>query len=137
MYRLVYVSTARDAVSSQNLQDILESAIRNNSDAEVTGTLLYNGPNFLQVLEGPEAAVREIYDRICSDARHSHVVTVLEERQTRRHFDDTPMQLLAVKSEAGQLPKGLSMSDELDLYLPTGLPAHLRQILKSFNTRKT
>ena len=136
MYRLAYVSTAHSAVSSPDLQDILESAIRNNGESDVTGTLLFNGPNFLQILGGPEAAVSEVYDRICVDARHSHVVTILREKSTRRIFENTPMSLLALESEAGTLPNGLTASEELDLYLPSSLPTHLRQMLKSFNTRK-
>ncbi|MEQ9314505.1 MAG: BLUF domain-containing protein [Henriciella sp.] len=136
MYRLAYVSTAHANVESSDLQDILEAAIRNNSAANVTGVLLYNGVNFLQILEGAEKAVKSIYDRICTDARHNHIVTVLAESTTRRVFDDTPMSLQAVASDIGRLPTGVEQSSDIDLYLPSSLPTHLRQMLKSFNTRK-
>lgn len=136
MYRLAYVSTAHANVASSDLQDILEAAIRNNSAQNVTGVLLYNGINFLQILEGAEKAVKSIYNRICVDARHGHIVTILTESATRRVFDDSPMSLQAVASDVGKLPTGVAESSDIDLYLPSGLPTHLRQMLKAFNTRK-
>ena len=60
MYRLAYVSTCRTRLSAEDMQDVLESAIRNNQEAGVSGTLLFNGMNFLQILEGPEAEVEKI-----------------------------------------------------------------------------
>lgn len=136
MYRLTYVSTAHNRVSSSDLQDILEAAIRNNAAAKVTGILLYNGENFMQVLEGPEKSVLEIFERICTDARHGHVVTILEESSTRRVFENLPMSMQAVGSDVGELPDGMTQSKDIDLYLPSGLPAYLRQMLKAFNTKK-
>ncbi|MGB3626084.1 MAG: BLUF domain-containing protein [Henriciella sp.] len=136
MYRLAYVSTAHKQVSSSELQYILEAAIRNNTAANVTGILLYNGASFLQVLEGPEKSVSEIYARICADERHSHIVTILKESSSRRLFEDAPMSLQAVPSDVGKLPKGVTRADNIDLYLPSALPGYLRQILKSFNTCK-
>lgn len=136
MYRLAYVSTAHPAVTSSDLQDILEAAIRNNSAANVTGTLLFNGMNFLQVLEGEQDAVQKIYDRICVDARHNHIVTIFEEKNASRTFAESSMSLQAVKSEVGKLPKGMTVADNFELYVPASLPRHVRQMLRAFNTRK-
>lgn len=134
MYRLAYVSTAHENITSIDLQDILEAAIRNNSEQDVTGTLLFNGANFLQILEGPEEKVEKTYERICSDNRHRHVVTIYREGGTRRSFSESPMSLNTVKSKIGALPDGVALSSDLDLFLPAGLPPYLRTILTSFNT---
>lgn len=136
MHRLTYVSTAHKAVSSIDLQDILEAAIRNNERDGVTGMLLYNGANFMQVLEGPEEAINTVYNRICSDKRHGHVVTVLRESGTRRSFDDNPMTLKTVESHYGKLPNGMVKSESLDDFLPAGVPDFLRSMLLNFNTMK-
>ena len=136
MYRLAYVSTAHPAVTSSDLQDILEAAIRNNSEAQVTGTLLFNGVNFMQILEGERSAVEKIYDRISVDARHNHIVTIFEEENASRTFAESAMLLQAVKSEVGKLPKGMKVSDNFELYVPANLPTHVRQMLRAFNTRK-
>ncbi|WP_300395688.1 BLUF domain-containing protein [Henriciella sp.] len=136
MYRLAYVSTADDDLSAYDLQDILEAAIRNNGKVGVSGTVLFNGLNFLQILEGPEAAVENIYARICMDERHAHVVTIFRESGVRRCFDDSPMTLNTVKCEVGDLPDGLALSSNIDLFIPAGLPSYLRGMISSFNTMR-
>lgn len=136
MYRLAYVSTASKAITALDVQDILEAAIRRNGDCGVAGTLLFNGVNFLQVLEGPEDAVTETYSRICDDRRHNHVVTIFREAGVKRCFDTSPMTLNTVESDTGALPDGLTHSSSIDLFIPNALPGHVRSMLKSFNTVK-
>ena len=136
MYRLTYVSTAHPAVSTSDLQDVLEAAIRNNTAAKVTGTLLFNGENFMQVLEGDRDEVRKIYNRICVDARHSHIVTIYEEESASRSFGESPMSLQVVRSDVGELPKGMTVAKDFELYIPASLPSHVRKMLRAFNTRK-
>jgi len=43
---------------------LLESSRRYNADHHITGLLLYSAGRYVQVLGGPEAAVRMLYDRI-------------------------------------------------------------------------
>lgn len=134
MYRLAYVSTSHIRLSAEDMQDILEAAIRNNKEADVGGTLLFNGINFLQLLEGPEDKVKKIYTRICDDARHNHVVTIFRESGAGRCFDGSPMTLSTMKSDVGSLPDGLTISSDIDLFIPATLPDYLRSMIKSFNT---
>lgn len=134
MYRLAYVSTSRTRLSAEDMQDILEAAIRNNKEAGVGGTLLFNGISFLQILEGPEDEVTRIYARICADSRHNHVVTIFRESGARRCFDGSPMTLNTMKSDIGTLPDGLTLSSDIDLFVPATLPDYLRSMIKSFNT---
>ncbi len=136
MYRLAYVSTAHKAVRSSDLQDILEIAILNNGKDNITGTLLYNGVNFLQVLEGVKEDVMNAYERICADPRHHHIVTIFEESGTRRSFENAPMSLQTVPSKVGKLPNGIAMSNDIELFLPNSVPDYLRSMLTSFNTQK-
>ena len=136
MYRLAYVSTCRTRLSAEDMQDVLESAIRNNQEAGVSGTLLFNGMNFLQILEGPEAEVEKIYARICEDGRHNHVVTIFRESGARRCFEKSPMTLNTVTSTVGSLPDGLTLSSDIDLFIPASLPSHLRGMIHSFNTMR-
>ena len=70
MFKLAYVSLASRTLTSVDLQNILESAITRNREDDITGILLFNGTNFMQVLEGPEAKVRALFDDICEDDRH-------------------------------------------------------------------
>jgi hypothetical protein len=48
--------------------------------------LLFKDGNFMQVLEGPEAAVRATHARIVSDPRHSGLITLLQGPVAARSF---------------------------------------------------
>ena len=49
---LIYASVATHDYAENELDTILETAVRNNARLEVTGLLLYSNRRFLQVLEG-------------------------------------------------------------------------------------
>lgn len=89
--QLIYVSTATREMQDEDLRAILESSIRHNTAQAVTGLLLYAEGNFMQVLEGPAAAVEETMGRIRADVRN-HDIHVLEHRRVdRREFGDWSM----------------------------------------------
>lgn len=52
------------------LDDILTISRRRNSQADITGTLICRSDMYLQLIEGPDAAVQATYDRIKADDRH-------------------------------------------------------------------
>jgi hypothetical protein len=54
-------------------------ARRTNKAAGITGALLLTGDWFVQVLEGEEAAVRDLYGRIERDPRHDQVALLATE----------------------------------------------------------
>ncbi len=74
MLQLVYISTARAALSAAEHEAILVSSRRNNARCGVTGLLVVGGRRFLQALEGPDSAVLETYARIQADPRHFALV---------------------------------------------------------------
>ncbi|MGL4238004.1 BLUF domain-containing protein [Tabrizicola sp.] len=65
------------------LTGILFDARRCNARDGITGALICRDDLFLQLLEGPEAAVEATYARICADDRHIEV-----RRLTRRMIAD-------------------------------------------------
>lgn len=71
MIRLLYISQAAPGITDEKVQDILQSAQRNNPAAGLTGVLVRGGGLFMQVLEGPEQAVLRQYVKILDDRRHS------------------------------------------------------------------
>jgi hypothetical protein len=81
VFRLIYRS--RSAIPAPErkvaLGTIFSQARSNNKGRHITGALLVSGDWFAQVLEGDEAAVRELYGKIGEDGRHDHV-TLLETR---------------------------------------------------------
>lgn len=79
LIHLIYVSTARGELDDVDLDRIMDSSVRRNTAARITGMLLYAGGNFMQVLEGEEADVDATMSRIAADARH-HGLLVIDRR---------------------------------------------------------
>jgi hypothetical protein len=76
LVHLIYVSSARAEPGADELGHLLDSAARHNAAQAVTGMLLYFSGNFMQVLEGEDAAVDETYSRIVLDQRHASVIVL-------------------------------------------------------------
>jgi hypothetical protein len=91
MFSLVYISSAIHAQSEAELVVLLDQSRRDNLAAHVTGLLLYKDGNFMQLLEGPEEAVRALMEKIKVDNRHQNVIVLLEEAIERRQFADWSM----------------------------------------------
>ncbi|MEG8015239.1 BLUF domain-containing protein [Sphingomonas sp. 22R3R2A-7] len=86
MIRLIYISTARTTLDSETMAAILATSRRNNQAVDVTGLLLVGGRRFLQVLEGPEDAVMQTYERIRRDDRHYAAVVLSRRAIEMRSF---------------------------------------------------
>ena len=68
------------------LEDILTKSRSNNPAIGVTGNLIYHADLFLQLLEGPNLAVHELYETILADNRHADIVKLRDESFNRRLF---------------------------------------------------
>jgi hypothetical protein len=86
MLSLIYVSTSVKLLNDEELLDILKVSRENNSSRDVTGLLLYKGGNFMQVLEGPDAVVEALYEKIKTDPRHQDVSVISREQISTRQF---------------------------------------------------
>lgn len=104
MISTVYVSAARHAFTPAELEALLEKSRANNSRDGVSGVLLYRDGDFLQVLEGPEEAVRRTYARIARDPRHGGVIVLDESEITERNFGEWSMGFRRV--DAAARPEG-------------------------------
>lgn len=91
MQRLIYISTARQPLTTRELDGILNTSRRNNRAVGVTGLLVTGGRRFLQTLEGPEEAVEGVFRRIESDPRHFAIVLLSSAMIERRSFGDWAM----------------------------------------------
>jgi len=91
MIRSVYVSSAVRLMTDEELLELLEMSRRNNERLEVTGLLLYQDGNFMQLIEGPDRAVVELQQRIELDPRHRQIITILREPTEERLFSDWAM----------------------------------------------
>jgi len=115
MHRLVYFSNANLDLNLSAIEGMVETSAERNRLRHISGALLYNGLNFLQILEGPRQALTPLYLQIRTDSRHSGVVKLVHERISMRSFPDWGMKLVcgapeytAVTREAAPRDGGLS-----------------------------
>ena len=73
------------------LNGILLQARRNNAPAGLTGALIVRADLYLQLLEGPDAAVTATFARIGRDNRHLAVRLVAQTTVAARLFPDWTM----------------------------------------------
>ncbi|MFT5590519.1 MAG: hypothetical protein ACI9ZF_002712 [Bradyrhizobium sp.] len=84
--QLIYISQATRKMSQEDLSAIQEKAKTNNAPLDITGSLFYNGGWFLQVLEGPVAALDKLYKKIELDPRHKNSRILYDEPANFRTF---------------------------------------------------
>ncbi|RZK17733.1 MAG: BLUF domain-containing protein [Hymenobacter sp.] len=91
MHHIIYLSKAAHAFTDAELQDLLAQARLYNASQDITGMLLYGSDQFFQVMEGPEAAVQALYERVRQDPRHRDVATFADKAIAERAFPDWGM----------------------------------------------
>jgi hypothetical protein len=104
----VYVSSAVVPFSKEELQKLLTKSRENNTALGITGLLLAQDGNFMQMLEGPEQPVRDLAAKIHKDPRHKGLITLLEERTDKCQFPDWKMGFRDLQSPRSEHPLGFS-----------------------------
>jgi hypothetical protein len=134
MYFLVYASSAVELFSDQDLTELLAVSRRNNEKVGVTGLLLYSQGNFMQVLEGPEEAVRTTHTRIAKDPRHTGLITLVQGERDEREFDDWSMGFKRLDNHNTPALPGHSdfMNTRLDAAEFNGNPSRTMALLSFF-----
>lgn len=71
IYQLVYISRLGDEVSPARLAQIVRTARQRNLDRQINSLLIFDGLRICQILEGEQAAVCDLAERIRMDDRHT------------------------------------------------------------------
>ena len=74
--QMVYVSSTVGLMSEKELLHLLVSARNRNSKHGITGMLLYSDGNVMQVIEGEESSINQLFSNIVSDGRHSGIIVL-------------------------------------------------------------
>jgi hypothetical protein len=93
LYELVYLSTSVPIdIGQGELERILASSRTYNRAHGITGVLLYENSEFVQLLEGERDAVLHLYhERIVHDTRHRGVHIAMEQPVLQRGCADWAM----------------------------------------------
>lgn len=121
----LYISTA-PTLSREEVEAILATSARNNPARRITGLLLFNGRNFLQLLEGEDAEVASLMERITADPRHAGV-SVLDKRSiAARACPDWAMKRVLIAESIA------ARREMLERDLPQGLDPEVRKMIVNF-----
>ncbi|MDO6758607.1 BLUF domain-containing protein [Tamlana sp. 2_MG-2023] len=85
---ICYISDATRNLEYNVQDEIYLKAKANNKKNNITGVLIYKNFNFLQVLEGPDKVVDQVYKKISSDPRHTNLFKVINTNIEGRIFED-------------------------------------------------
>ena len=96
MYFLIYRSEAVENTVDKDLHFLLMQSRDRNKSLAVTGMLLFFENRFLQLLEGSEENVKQVYKSICADARHKNLLVLKEGPANQRLFPDWSMSFRTV-----------------------------------------
>lgn len=92
MMELIYVSRARKRYDEQQITQLLSVAREKNAHANITGLLLYDGlGTFIQVLEGEQEVISQLFSIIKKDSRHERVNVLWQDSIKKRKFADWRM----------------------------------------------
>lgn len=132
---LIYRSQLNLSCRSAELSALVERARIRNTNQNITGVLLSNGSDVMQILEGSEESVVKLFHKIRDDQRHSGVVELMRDYGPRRRFNNAGMLLfdLQVQSLKEVLQSVLDYS-QLESYLTSD--DRVFKFIQSFITGK-
>lgn len=134
LYYLIYISIATGDLGEEELLNLLTISRENNAHDEITGMLLYKERRFIQLLEGPEAAVCATYARIARDLRHQDATILLEGQSDERDFADWTMGFHALDAETARTIPGFSpfLDLKFSVFDFRSDPSRAHQLLRIF-----
>lgn len=134
---LTYVSFATKAMSTEEILDLLKVSKEKNEHKNITGMLLYRDRYFIQALEGEEADVIALYEKIKEDKRHRNVVQIDKEYIEKRSFGEWSMGFSNLDEIDPEKLDGFT--DFLNNPVPEGFfkdnPSHATKLLNAFREK--
>lgn len=99
MIQVSYISRTSEPFSSEQLLDLLMQCRTNNTKSGVTGMLLYGNSTFLQAIEGEEAVIDQLVEKIWKDPRHAEIEILGRREIEQREYNDWSMGFEQVTEE--------------------------------------
>jgi len=91
MRRIIYQSHASASMTAEKTAAIIEKSRRKNATCGITGALVFADGKFLQILEGPDAAVAARFAAIRGDVRHHGLRLLSDGPVNSRSYPDSAM----------------------------------------------
>lgn len=93
MRQVIYrsITTAESGRASDDIPGILAQAVARNGIDGITGLLYTEDDAFLQAIEGPEASMTDLIERLEGDDRHHDIRILVDRAVEEREFGDWTM----------------------------------------------
>lgn len=91
LHQIIYISTATESLTEEALLELLAASQKRNASRQITGLLLHFDGNIIQIIEGPEASVKALYETIAKDTRHVGVTQMSSKPIQTRDFPEYKM----------------------------------------------
>ena len=111
MIQLIYNSST--TISAVDVEEMLKVARAKNAIMGITGILLFDGSQFVQLIEGLDDRIHSLYESIQSDNRHYDIMTLFVGAIDRRDFGKFSMLYRSISNLTTDLP----MEDRLNMML--------------------
>ena len=89
-----YIYTSFIKHKPKSIDSLMSGFQENNRRHGVTGLLLYNNGNVIQLFEGPKEKTTQLYNNLLIDPRHVNFTLLLSEDIQERNFPDWEMGLI-------------------------------------------
>jgi Sensors of blue-light using FAD len=135
MIQLAYFSSISAHLSPIDIERILMTSRENNRQRGITGMLLFDRCNYLQLLEGIRDTVLSLFDVIKEDCRHAGVVKIMQQPIVDRDFPDWAMEFRDLSRVGRDYPAGFREFLEEHFDLGALHPAGAAQLFGLFKKR--
>lgn len=98
MHHLIYMSMASWPMTDAELGELLAQAQRGNARRGITGALVYGDGQFMQLMEGEQADLEELYAHFGHDHRHKGLFKLADRAIAERRFSEWSMAFRVVLS---------------------------------------
>jgi Sensors of blue-light using FAD len=109
---LAYRSRAKKPQTDRELAVLVQASQQRNRERSITGQLIYEDQRFFQWIEGPGDQLKDLWEAIKRDPRHTDIEVLGNQQIPARFFGDWNL-LLATKFEGPQNAKSSAKVDEL------------------------
>ncbi|WP_299670422.1 BLUF domain-containing protein [uncultured Polaribacter sp.] len=93
-FEIVYSSKAKENITKEDLQSILDPSKKKNESLGISSCLVYHKNSFYQILEGPKKEVLNLVEKIKKDERNSNLSVLYSGIKSGRTFKEWSMSLV-------------------------------------------
>ena len=89
--QIIYTSQASEQFNKRSLLDLLHTSRGYNTIDNISGVLMHRDGYFLQIIEGEQDVIEDLFQRINNDTRHKNIKMILDRSVESRLFSNWAM----------------------------------------------